>query len=359
MTRERDVKLLCASDESLSGLPFTPEVSGDFFHTFFENANMGFACLRLDDSCMRVNDALCRMLGYPRAELLRMRFVDLMPADDGQTWTDVHAALCMRQRKHRTVEVRLKRRDGALIWVQANASAVVSNNGQPECLIAVVQDITARKAAQARAEQQAAERAVQEDRGRLARDLHDSVTQTLFTATVVAQTLPKLWEHDPDAVPEQLERIQVLNQAALAEMRALLLDLRPAHVQGIDLVEQLPQLVAAAQGQKQLYIETHIENAFSPPAEVQIALYRIAQEALNNIVKHARAQHVSIAYIAQPNGYVELRVEDNGNGFDLSHSSSGMGLTIMRERAEEVGAEFQIISERNSGTCIVVAWRQG
>ena len=359
MTQDREVKLLCAGDETLFGMPLSGEVNGEFFTTFFESANMGFACLRLDDTYIRVNDVLCRILGYPRAELLRLAFIDLMPSDDREKWLGVHRTLCTRQRKHRTVELRLKRRDGVLIWAQVNASAVAATSGRTECLIAVVQDITARRAAEARGDQQALETAILEDRRRLARDLHDSVTQTLFTATVIAQTLPKLWERDPDAVPEQLERIRVLNQAALAEMRALLLDLRPAHLQGIDLVEQLPQLTAAAQGQKQLDVDVHIENAFSPPAEVQIAFYRIAQEALNNIVKHSRAQHVTIFYVAQPDGHVELCIEDDGTGFDLSDSSSGMGLAIMRERAEEAGAEFHIISELNSGTRVTLIWQQG
>jgi signal transduction histidine kinase len=203
---------------------------------------------------------------------------------------------------------------------------------------------------------QAQQAAAMEERQRLARELHDAVTQTLFSASLVADVLPRLWERKPQEALRRLEELRQLTRGALAEMRTLLLELRPAALIEADLGDVLRQLAEAFNGRARLPVAVTVEGQVRLSADVQVAFYRIAQEALNNIVKHANASQVTMRLIFEPQQLV-LRIDDNGQGFDLAHppSSGHFGLNIMRERAEVVGANFQIESQPGHGTSIVVS----
>lgn len=202
----------------------------------------------------------------------------------------------------------------------------------------------------------ARQEAVLTERNRLARELHDAVSQTLFSATIIADVLPRLWERDEDLGRERLEELRELTRGALAEMRTLLNELRPSALVQTDFDDLLRQLSEAVIARARLPIELHIEGEFDPPPDVKIALYRIAQEALNNVVKHAYAGQASIVLKANEAG-AELCISDDGRGFDpAAVTSDHLGLNIMRERAEAIGARLTIDSQPGEGTEIVVAW---
>lgn len=194
------------------------------------------------------------------------------------------------------------------------------------------------------------------ERSRLAHDLHDVVTQTLFSANLVAEILPGLWQRDPEEGRQRLEELRQLMRGALAEMRTLLLELRPAALVQVRLHDLLRQLCDAAAGQAFVPITLSVEEAEPLPPDVRIAFYRIAQEALNNVAKHAEAGAVAVT-LRRPGGAVELRVRDDGQGFDLGKvGPARLGLSIMRERAESVGATLCITSRPNRGTEVLAVW---
>jgi PAS domain S-box-containing protein len=200
--------------------------------------------------------------------------------------------------------------------------------------------------------------AILEERQRLARDLHDAVTQTLFTSSIVAESLPQLMKNKPHETQKHLENLIRLNRGALAEMRTLLLELRPAHLTDIHLSNQLHQLVNAIRGRKDIEIQLTIHDGVPIPSDVQVAFYRIAQEAFNNISKHSRATRADVTLITTPDK-VELSIHDNGRGFDPEISLKGMGLSSMTERAGEVDASLEIISAPGKGTLIHILWGGG
>jgi signal transduction histidine kinase len=203
--------------------------------------------------------------------------------------------------------------------------------------------------------QQGRELAVIQERQRLARDLHDAVTQTLFSASVIAETLPHMWESDPEQVRQGLTQLRQLTRGALAEMRSLLLELRPEALESMALPRLLAQLVEAFSGQTGIVPSLVIEGDRALPPEVKIALYRIAQEALNNIHKHARASEVSVTLKMEP--MLELKVSDNGRGFDSNQVRlDALGLKIMQERAVKIGAQLTIESEPGRGTTLCIQW---
>jgi signal transduction histidine kinase len=205
--------------------------------------------------------------------------------------------------------------------------------------------------------QKAREDAALAERSRLARELHDAVSQTLFSASLIADVLPRLWDRNPDIAHERLHELRELTRGALGEMRTLLVELRPAALVKADLTELIAQLADAIVGRARLPVEVTFEGRISPPVDVKIALYRIVQEALNNVVKHARASEAALFLKSDSQGNLELRITDDGRGFDLQSVSAGsFGLGIMEERATAIGADLTIKSQIGDGTTIILTW---
>jgi GAF domain-containing protein len=201
--------------------------------------------------------------------------------------------------------------------------------------------------------------ATAEERQRLARELHDAVTQTLFSASLIAEVVPRLWDRDPKEGRQRLEELRRLTRGALAEMRTLLLELRPAALVETPFPHLLRQLAEAMSSRTNLLIDVLAEDDDDGalPAEVKIALYRIAQETLNNTGKHAGASRAVIHLRRRTDG-VGLHLSDNGRGFDPTKTPAGhLGLGIMHERARSIGARLRIESKTGAGTRIHVHWR--
>jgi signal transduction histidine kinase len=192
------------------------------------------------------------------------------------------------------------------------------------------------------------------ERDRLARELHDAVTQTLFSASLIAEAMPRVWEQNPDEGRRGLEELRRLTRGAAAEMRTMLVELRPAALTEKPLGELLRHLTEAMSGRTRVPVELSVDGDSVLPPEVQIALYRITQEALNNISKHAGASAITVELACRPDRTV-LQVCDNGSGFeprDILPDRFGLG--IMRERAQDIGAAILIDSQPGQGTRISV-----
>lgn len=206
--------------------------------------------------------------------------------------------------------------------------------------------------------EQAQELAVMEERQRLARNLHDAINQSLFSAGLIAEVLPRVWDQDQDLARSSLEDLRRLTRSAQAEMRALLAELRPSTLIDSDLDELLHLLGNALSGRIDIPVVVTVAGEIILPAKVQVAFYRVCQEALSNIAKHAKANRVEID-LKQEGDMVELRVRDDGQGFDLDQTFSGhYGLGMMRERAEAVGAQLSVTSQPGHGTELIIRWEK-
>jgi signal transduction histidine kinase len=201
--------------------------------------------------------------------------------------------------------------------------------------------------------------AVAAERSRLARDLHDSLTQSLFAARLKAETLLQRWPPTSPEARENLEDIHRLTRGALAEMRALLLEMRPAALAQSSLDGLLRHLVEATRARTRISLEASFSGGRPLPPDVTVALYRIAQEALNNVVRHSGARRAVLS-LRQSDGEVELSLTDDGRGFELSGvGAEQFGLTIMRERAEAVGASLRVATRTGCGTTVTLTWNEG
>jgi nitrate/nitrite-specific signal transduction histidine kinase len=230
-------------------------------------------------------------------------------------------------------------------------------------LLAAIGQQTGVAVENARLYEEAEETAVTAERHRLARDLHDAVTQTLFSASMIADVLPRLWERAPQEGYRRLEELRQLTRGALAEMRTLLVELRPSALAEAPLPDLLRQLGEAMTGRARVPVDLAVEGTCRLPAEVKVVFYRIAQEALNNVYKHAAAEHVAITLRCgteeRGGAGAELRICDDGQGFDPAQVGPiHLGLGIMRERAEAVGAQVTVESQPGEGTEVSVCWEE-
>lgn len=195
-----------------------------------------------------------------------------------------------------------------------------------------------------------------QERQRLAQNLHDAVNQSLFSAGLIADVLPRLWDRDQDQARRSLEDLRRLTRAAQAEMRALLAELRPSALTDTDIGDLLHLLGNALSGRINIPVTVKVAQDVILPAEVQVAFYRVCQEALNNVARHAKASRAEID-LQHDETAVELRIRDDGKGFDLEQTVSGhYGLGMMRERAEAVGALLTVTSQPGHGTELVMHW---
>ena len=201
------------------------------------------------------------------------------------------------------------------------------------------------------------ELAALEERQRLARDLHDAVSQLVFSLSIMSESLPNLLKKEQfERAIDIADTIRTIAASAHAEMRLLLLELRPMSFENTGLDELLHKLVSAFLG-RQPSVATHIQVEETPRLSIEVKnnLYRIAQEALNNIGKHAQPQNIEIKLWVKDQT-INLIIEDDGQGFDTSKQANGHGTRIMQERAKSIGAEYEISSHVGQGTKIHVRY---
>jgi nitrate/nitrite-specific signal transduction histidine kinase len=209
----------------------------------------------------------------------------------------------------------------------------------------------------ARLYEQAQHTAIAAERSRLARELHDAVTQTLFSANLIADVIPRIWRRDPEEGLQNLEELRQLTRGALAEMRTLLLEMRPEALERSDIKSLLTQLGDAFVGRVRVPVSLAIQGDCELTHEVKIVFYRVAQEALNNIAKHSGARQVELCLECQP-GQMNLTIQDDGLGFESdSIQPDHMGISIMHERASSIGACLQVESQVGQGTTVRLDWR--
>ncbi len=369
------------------------------FRAVFESASVGVALMGLDRRILAANKSAQRLTGYSEEELKSVVASEFAYEEDRYLDQALFQELREGKRQQYVVEKRYVHKDGTIFWGRVNFSVVRDAQGQLQYLIGLIEDISEEKEAaqklaaqeteyrrtletrveertrelqqineqlqaeilqRQKAEQVLAEKAAQEavaaERGRLARDLHDAVTQTLFSASLIAEVLPELWDSDVAEAKQSTEELRQLTRGALAEMRTLLLELRPAALTQSRFEDLLKQLSEATIGRARVPVHLSVEGDCCLPPEVQVALYRIAQESLNNIVKYARATQVHIELMLSCNG-LHMEVRDNGTGFEAQNvKPTSLGMRIMRERAQSIGAEFEVLTKLGKGTTVSVTW---
>jgi two-component system nitrate/nitrite sensor histidine kinase NarX len=354
------------------------------FRAMFENTAVGVSLMTLDRRIVQINPTVTRITGYTDEDMASLDPTTLIYPEDRLLDRELFAELIAGKREQYLMEKRYIHKDGHLFWGRINFALVRDADAQPLYIVGILEDISEEKRAAERLAAQeenhrrlleqriaqrteelnlanerlrdtAAREAVAAERTRLARDLHDAVTQTLFSTTLIADVLPEIWDKHPEEGLRRLEELRQLTRGALAEMRMLLVELRPNALIEVPLATLLRQLTEAMVGRSRINIQFNADGERQLPADVQVGLYRIAQEALNNVVKHAKARQAFVTL--RLGDSVRLVIADDGMGFDPGTiTADHLGVKIMHERAAAIAAIFHLHSGSGQGTQISVTW---
>ncbi len=300
-----------------------------------------------------VSDAARPMLGMDPTELMGRPYAEIFAPSARRDaavrfrWLTRHPTAVHRMR------LPFRHSDGHEVLVEINGTGMTAD-GKFIGAHGAARDVGERDRLERDLRRQAGELAAGEERAHLARELHDSVTQALFSMTLVSRSVELLLDRDPEAARAQLAQLRDLQREALAEMRALIFELRPGNLEQDGLSRALRTHTSALQGRLGLPIVVESTLDERLPLPIEEVLYRIAQEALHNVVKHAGARQVRLEVGRIASG-IRLRIVDDGKGFDPARVPDGhLGLAGMRTRADKIGARFTVTSVAGQGTTIEV-----
>jgi PAS domain S-box-containing protein len=313
---------------------------------------------RADGTLTYFSETIERLSGWTAEELVGKHFRVLVHPDNGNRVNEEWQRMVDNTEPDLVIRFHLRHRDGHPIPAETTGIAEIVD-GRVVGAHGAVRDLSVRERLEVDLRAQAAEIAASEERANLARELHDSVTQALFSMGLTMRSLELLLEADPDAVRAKLAELRELQKDALAEMRTLIFELRPKSLEQDGLEQALRTHAAAVQGRTGLSVTVEADTGLPErlPAEAEETLYRIGQEALHNVVKHASASSARIL-LARVGGEIRLSVTDDGVGFDPANTPRGhLGLVGMRQRAERIGAEFSVTTRPGNGTVVGVTWR--
>jgi PAS domain S-box-containing protein len=300
-----------------------------------------------------ISDSVEQVVGWRADELNGMHFSVLVHESSQAQVMQAYREISQPPFKAQAFEFNLPHREGGTVPADMRAMAIVVD-GEFRGAHGRVRDLREQVRLQTDLQRQAADLAAGEERAHLARELHDSVTQALFSMTLTTRTIELLLDRDLDQARARLAELRELERDALAEMRGLIFELRPANIEADGLAQAVRTHAAAVEGRTGLPIAVDCGLVDRLPVELESGLYRITQEAIHNVVKHASAKQVHIS-LEQEGGFVRLLVEDDGVGFDPTSSSPGtLGLAGMRHRAERLGGTFQLDSELGHGSRVEV-----
>ena len=346
--------------------------SEERFRRVFEEGPLGLALVGKDYRFLKVNSALCQMVGYPEASLLQMTFADITYPDDLRADVDLTQRLFAGEIPFFTLRKRYVNKNGEIIWIKLTASVIRNKDGDPICGLAMIENITEVKRAQEIENQLASDlaasrdeiralaasliRAQEDERRRVSRELHDQICHQLG---YLASDIGNLADSPP--VPENLRAhltaIRARVVKASQETHDIAYQMHTAILNDLGLVASLKALCRQFSDQYP-DIVVDFENSGPPtsiPSEVATCLYRVAQEGLQNVIKHSGAKNVSLR-LGFKQGAIVLSIQDNGAGFDPKSVKShrGLGLISMRERAHVVDGELTITSRLGRGTQITL-----
>ncbi len=360
------------TDRHFAILNFASEEST--FRNVFENASQAMlvGAVSTNPGARRrltANAALLRMLGYASEELDGMSVNDLIhPQDLIEERRLLHEILRGDRDSYR-LEMRLLHKSGDYMWARATVLAVRSDPTRA-IMVIFVEDLTQSHRAEEALHESTRELRVlearlaetqEEERQRIARELHDQVSQDLTSLSINLQLAQAEIEPSNDAALSRLSSAVDLIDETAGHIRDLTFDLRTPLLEDSGLSAALIWHAKRFERRTGLVVRIGGENpSVRLPSGTEIALFRITQEALSNVVKHARASYVDIEF-AERNGYLELSIRDDGIGFDVSgvieggaESDPRWGLLNMRARAEALGGSLDVSSSSGEGTCVMV-----
>lgn len=335
------------------------------FRSAFDDALIGMAVVAKSGRLLRVNRALCAMLGYGERELMTLTFQALTHPDDlEENLVQARRALAGEQTGFQ-MEKRYRHRQGEFVWALLSASLVRDADGRPLYFVSQVQDITERKWGEQALRTSRQEiltlagrlmSAHEEERRRIARELHDDLGQDVAALSISISNL-KRRPATPAPVVQTLGDLLTRTNGLADRLRALSHDLHPAWIEHVGLVSALRSFLAEFSGSNGIDVAlTTPDGEACIPADVRICVFRVVQESVRNIARHSGAKRAEVV-LGLRDERLELLVRDEGNGFDLAsvRQGAGLGLTSIEERVRLVQGHAEFVSRPGVGTEVRVS----
>jgi PAS domain S-box-containing protein len=340
------------------------------YSTMVEDALIGVYIIK-DGIIEFANDKLADIYGYEKNELIGMQSLDLIHPEDRAMIREMRTKRLSGENVPSEYEIRGLKKNGDTIWVMRSFS-LINYRGGP-AISGIVSDMTKRHKAEKALRESGKElriisnqllSAEEKERKRMARDLHDGIGQALSAIKFsVENSLRQLRNEADHPELKSLEAVIPLAQKTIEEVRRIVKDLRPSILDDLGILatinwfcREFQNVYAGIRIKTKIYIQES-----DIPSPLKTVIYRILQEALNNVAKHSRASLVQLK-LDKSGNRIDLQIQDNGLGFDLAKTISlkpsqrGFGLASMRERAELHGATFDIKSTADSGTVVRIVW---
>lgn len=335
-------------------------ISQENFMSYFNMGTVGMCVITPEKDWVEVNDRLCKMLGYTRGELKQIHWNDLTHPNDLEAETALFEQTLREEYESREMNKRFLRKDGSVAYTSMYVSCQRHTDQSAWYFLVSLVDITERilqehalQQTQAELMEQKLTSATLEERQRLARNLHDSLSQSVHSLVLFSQTLQSALEkNNIDRARRIVEQVQESARQSHKETRLLLFELQaPGKGRNVDLIHELESRLAKVENHAGIGSQIVQKGSVKDiPSAWLEDLYWIAIEALNNALKHAQARKMKIVISASPDE-VELEVIDDGRGFSVEKvGAGGMGLANLRDRAALLGGELTIESELSKGT---------
>lgn len=323
----------------------------------FDQPLIGMALEDLDGNLLHVNSELCSMLGYTADEMLKMDYKQLEDPDNDENNRELFQQIRARTRASYHIETTYRRKDGTKMWGRLYVRRLNRNGRGPARVLAMVEDITERKVSEQKLNE--AQRSLveltnrfihvqDEERRLMARELHDDIGQRLSLLIMQLERSSRKLPANSSVRSTLKHTIADLDELT-RDIHELSHQLYSSKLRYIGLKPALRELCRRFATQHGTEVLQKLEDIPDLPANVQFCLYRVAQEALNNVGKHSQAKRVSVR-LGRTSGIVLLEIADSGVGFENNCSVEGLGIASMRERLRMAGGDLTITSKIGQGT---------
>jgi PAS domain S-box-containing protein len=340
-------------------------ISEKNYRDLFESAEEAVWVQNMDGEIIMANEASVKLTGYARQELIGMNVKEFLSGEALQRAREVRHRLLRGEALDGPYEQRLTRKDGSEAHLRLSTSLIV-RDGEPKGFQLIARDITEEKRMQENLRFYISQvlKAQEGERLRIARELHDDTAQALTGLSrrldMLVDTLASIKSQLPQDIPKRVEELREQSDTILEGVRRFSRDLRPPVLADLGVLPALKWLATGLENQHRVAANIRVlGEQHRLPDDMELALFRIAQEALNNVMKHSNASAVELTVDFRGDG-ITMTIADNGKGFELPRSTSDLavsgklGLIGMQERARLLGGTLAIHSEPGAGTSVVV-----
>jgi PAS domain S-box-containing protein len=332
--------------------------SEEKFRNVFRDAGVGMVIVSPEGYYLAANRTFCDYLGYTEYELFGKTVESITFPEDWPAFSQKLGETLKKGRHFRWVEKRCLHKSGRIVYTETSASVIRNRQGDPQYFVAEVLDVTKRKEAEEALSGMTRKlvEAQEQERARIARELHDDISQRLAMLAIEIEQAQDHRSERPSGAPNRAQELSMRAKEISSDLQALSHELHSSKLDNFGVVAGMKSWCNEFGERQGMEIEfKSCGSPNSPPPEISLCVFRVLQEALHNAAKHSGVKRIDVQ-LREASGEIQLTVSDSGKGFDMATAmqSRGLGVTSMQERVRLVGGTIVINSKEPGGTTIHV-----